>query len=174
METDLLKKIKIIRKRGVKKLSLTVSEKGINLTAPKLVPKFLILDFISKNKEWIFENSLKHKIGSGGERDFILKKPEAYKIIKKRVEYFSEKYQYKYNDIKIKNNSSSWGSCSKLKNLNFNYKVAFLPQNLMDYVVVHEICHLKELNHSRKFWDLVEKEIPNYKDLRKKLKAHLI
>jgi hypothetical protein len=63
-----------------------------------------------------------------------------------------------------------WGSCSKKGNLNFNYKIALLPQRHSDYVIVHELCHLREFNHSKKFWDLVEQAVPNHRALRTELK----
>ena len=63
-----------------------------------------------------------------------------------------------------------WGSCSKKGTLNFNYKIALLSPELRDYIIVHELCHLGEFNHSSKFWLLVEKTVPNYKTLRKQIK----
>jgi predicted metal-dependent hydrolase len=90
----------------------------------------------------------------------------ALKIIKK----FNKKYGLKYNTITIKDHKTKWGSCSKKGNLNFNYRIVFLPRRLAEYIVVHELCHLKELSHSRQYWRLVEKTLPNYKDLIRELK----
>ena len=87
-----------------------------------------------------------------------------------RFEYFNKFYSYKWNRIFIKNQKTRWGSCSKRGNLNFNYRIALLPPEAADYIIVHELCHLKEFNHSRNFWKLVEQQIPNYKILHKALK----
>lgn len=90
--------------------------------------------------------------------------------ILERLAYWQGVYGYPYGRIAIRNQSSRWGSCSKKGNLNFNYRIAFLPDALMDYVIVHEICHLKEFNHSQNFWDLVAREIPGYKKIRDELR----
>ena len=73
--------------------------------------------------------------------------------------------------VAIRNNTSRWGSCSKAGNLNFHYKTAFLSPELCRYVVVHELCHLKEFNHSIRFWLLVGTILPQYKTLRAQLRA---
>jgi predicted metal-dependent hydrolase len=69
---------------------------------------------------------------------------------------------------------SRWGSCSRKGNLNFNYKLIQLPQELADYIVVHELCHLKQFNHSHAFWNLIAETIPNHIELRKILKNQYI
>jgi predicted metal-dependent hydrolase len=68
--------------------------------------------------------------------------------------YYNEHYHFRYNRVSIKMQISRWGSCSRYGNLNFNYGLINLPQELADYVVVHELCHLKEMNHGPKFWAL--------------------
>ena len=73
--------------------------------------------------------------------------------------------------IAIRNNTSRWGSCSKAGNLNFHYKTALLSPELCQYVVVHELCHLKEFNHSARFWLLVETILPQYKTVRAQLRV---
>jgi predicted metal-dependent hydrolase len=76
--------------------------------------------------------------------------------------------------VAIKNMKSRWGSCSSKGNLNFHYRVAFLPEELLDYVIVHELCHLKLFNHSKAFWNLVAEKSPNYSQLRKQLQHHAV
>ncbi|MCA9392553.1 M48 family metallopeptidase, partial [candidate division WWE3 bacterium] len=94
---------------------------------------------------------------------------KAREIITRRVEYYAKKYNYSFNKLAIRNQKSRWGSCSKKGNLNFNYRIIFLPAKLRDYVIFHELCHLTELNHSKNFWLLVAREFPEYKDLRNQL-----
>lgn len=88
-----------------------------------------------------------------------------------RLEHFNQFYNFEYGTVRIKAQTTRWGSCSSKGNLNFNYKIALLPQHLSDYIVVHELCHLGEFNHSQDFWNLVEKTVPNYLELRAELKA---
>ena len=90
-------------------------------------------------------------------------KKEAREYITKRVEHYAEKNNFSYNKIKITTANTRWGSCSSKKNLNFTYKLIMAPKEVIDYVVVHELCHLKEMNHSKSFWNEVQKIIPNYK-----------
>lgn len=92
-------------------------------------------------------------------------------LVKSRIAHYSSIYMLKVNRIAIKNTKSRWGSCSNKGNLNFNYRIALLPQELADYIIVHELCHLVEFNHSKRFWKLVALTIPNYQELRKKLKG---
>lgn len=92
-------------------------------------------------------------------------------LIEHRIDAYNKHYQFDFNDIKLKRMKSRWGSCSRKKNLNFNTKLALLPMHLIDYVIVHELCHLAEFNHSHAFWALVAQTMPNWKVLRKELRA---
>ena len=104
-------------------------------------------------------------------RRFTLKKREqARRFVKNRIEHFNAFYNYKVNRIAIKNQTTRWGSCSSKGNLNFNYKIIYLKPAFADYLIVHELCHLGELNHSKKFWALVGKIIPDYAKINKELK----
>ncbi len=107
-----------------------------------------------------------------GEREkaFAEHKEKALALVQNRIEYFNNIYGFKYHKISIKNQRTLWGSCSRKGNLNFNYKIALLPPQSADYIIVHELCHLQEFNHSRKFWDLVVKAIPAYREVRKTLR----
>lgn len=94
-------------------------------------------------------------------------------VVHDRVRHFNQHYNLPVGRITIRNQKSRWGSCSKKGNLNFNYKLAFLPAELRDYIIVHEICHVKEFNHGRGFWELVGQTVPEYKALRKRLRKGL-
>jgi len=95
---------------------------------------------------------------------------QARLLINKRVLILSEKLKLSYNNVFIKDQKTRWGSCSEQKNLNFNWRLVMAPLEVLDYVVVHELMHLLELNHSKKFWALVERECPDYKAHRDWLK----
>lgn len=124
---------------------------------------------ISKSK-WIDEHMLKVQ-STIDERSKLEKitfeqvkelADQAVEYIPKRVKYYAEKENFVYNKITIKNLVSRWGSCSTKGNLNFNCLLMLMPDYVIDYIVVHELCHLREMNHSEKFWAEVEKIMPDY------------
>lgn len=90
----------------------------------------------------------------------------------KRVSYFSHVLGVSYGKITIRDQKTRWGSCSSKGNLSFNWRLILAPPNILDYVVVHELCHRKEMNHSPRFWALVESVMPEYKEYRKWLKEN--
>lgn len=98
-------------------------------------------------------------------------KEQTRMLVHARLAFFNAHYRYKVGRVFIKNSKSRWGSCSSRGNLNFNYKLLFLPPEVADYVIVHELCHLKEFNHGPAFWALVAQTVPNHKVLRKALRA---
>jgi predicted metal-dependent hydrolase len=77
-----------------------------------------------------------------------------------------------YNRITIRSQKTRWGSCSSAGNLNFNIRLADVPEELLDYVIVHELAHRREMNHSTDFWKIVEREIPDWRERRKRLKEY--
>ncbi len=103
-------------------------------------------------------------------KHYLTHKEAARVLIHERLNHFNEHYGFTYNRVAIRNQRSCWGSCSSLKNLNFSYRILFLPPELQNYIVVHELCHLQEMNHSQNFWSLVEQTLPEYKELKHQLK----
>lgn len=79
-----------------------------------------------------------------------------------RLHHFNQHYNFSWNRVAIRNQRRRWGSCTSLKNLNFNYKIIHLPPHLQDYIIVHELCHLQHLHHGAEFWELVAEQIPDY------------
>jgi len=87
-----------------------------------------------------------------------------------RTSQLTQKYGFNFSKVIIKGQKTRWGSCSIRKNLSFNYKLMQYREEVIDYVIIHELCHLREMNHSRRFWLLVAEICPDYKSLKKELK----
>lgn len=169
---------KIRKSKRAKRLRLAVYCDGsVVVTSPVDAQLYRIQEYVTEKRRWIYEkldffrgvqNDLSRRLSNA---DYAECKDEAKQLVTRRVEHFMKMYDVTYNVINIKNQKSRWGSCSKKRNLNFNYKIIFLPQEIQDYVIVHEICHLIEFNHSKKFWQLVEKAIPGFNDLKRQLQS---
>ena len=162
------------RSRSVR---LAVHRDGrIVVTKPKRVSQRFVDAFVAGKRQWIekkleeFSNMPEVQALKGTKEEYEKYKEVAREYARQRLEYFNQFYGFKWNTISIKNTSTRWGSCSKQGNLNFSYKIALIAPELSDYIIVHELCHLGELNHSKAFWNLVAKIIPDYKKLRKQIK----
>jgi hypothetical protein len=107
----------------------------------------------------------------GRRQDYLRHKEQARALAHGLVRHYAAAYGVPIKKIFIKNPKTRWGSASKNGNLNFHYKMVFLSPRLAEYLVVHEVCHLKEFNHSPKFWALVGQQLPDYKKLRKQLRS---
>jgi hypothetical protein len=117
---------------------------------------------MKKKFKFIFKKRRILKLKSPLTRFTNKKREEARIFVENKISYFNKFYNFEINRVAIKNTKSRWGSCSSKKNLNFNYKIIYLRPELADYLIVHELCHLGELNHSKRFRALVEKTIPDY------------
>lgn len=174
------RKISYILKRSLrsKKLCLCVYPDGtLEARAPRWLSMLEIERFILEKSQWITE-----KLHLMEERDknplFRRSSKEEYEKYKKqakelaawKLRMFNEAYGFSYKKISIRNQKTRWGSCSQKGTLSYNYKIALLPEKHADYIIVHELCHLKEFNHSRRFWELVSATVPDYKALRKELR----
>ncbi|MEI8130071.1 MAG: SprT family zinc-dependent metalloprotease [bacterium] len=160
-------------------LRINVKHDGsVVVTKPRYIPNLAVHSFVEKHSPWIearikeFAAKPAPLLGKRSRRDYVAHKERARARVHELVLKWNMHYKLPINTISIGNQTSRWGSCSSKKNLNFNYKIIFLPTELQDYIVVHELCHLKELNHSERFWNLVTESIPNHKILRAELKKY--
>ena len=147
----------------------------IIVRAPYRLPQKEIEKFIIERKGWIDEHIGIMRQRSEAEKEAVPFTEEelarmseiALDKATSRAANFSALMGVRYNKITVRRLVSRWGSCSSGKNLSFNCLLALVPDDVLDYVVVHELCHLKEMNHSEKFWREVERVIPDYKEKRK-------
>jgi len=161
-----------------KGVRITLKNNGSFLvTHPWFVSQKKAEKFFLENKDWVLKNLEKFQsndfpnlLNWGTRKDYLKNKEIARALVQERVERFNQFYNFDVNKIAIRDQKTRWGSCSSQNNLNFNYRILFLPDELVDYLIVHELCHLQEMNHSKRFWGLVGETISNYRQLSKKLR----
>ncbi len=160
-----------------RRMWLSVSHRGqIVLTLPRRWNEVLADRFVRDKATWL-QKHLTHFKQYVPVPEKILReqyqqhKERARELADGKLVYFNTHYQLSYGKISIRNQKRRWGSCSPENNLSFNYRIALLPQELADYVIVHELCHTAEHNHRRNFWNLVAKTVPNYKDCIRQLRT---
>lgn len=162
-----------------KRIRIRISPGGeVFVTKPRLVPSFFVTRFMNQKAEWIIRthDSLSRLSPSVSpsidKKAFEKYKTEALTFVKEKLPSCNAHYSFVWNIVSIRNQKTRWGSCSKKGNLNFSYKLILLPVELAEYIIVHELCHLKEFNHGKQFWNLVAKTYPDHKELRKKLQKY--
>jgi predicted metal-dependent hydrolase len=159
-----------------RRIWLTVKCDGTFLvTAPPRMDPQRVASFIHQKADWVLSKIDYFKKNPGvvvkaSIKDFKLHKSAALRLARARLEHFNKIYGFTYKKVSIRRQHTRWGSCSREGNLSFNFQIIHLPPHLSDYIIVHEICHLKEFNHSKKFWALVEKAVPNHLQIRKEFK----
>jgi len=132
--------------------------------------------FVLSKEEWIREHlrtiAQRQQLPELSETEIRILAQKAAQILPVRVRHYAEIAGVSYGRISIRSQRTRWGSCSAKGNLNFNCLLMLCPEEVQDYVVVHELCHRKELNHSAAFWAAVEKLCPDYRVHRKWLKEN--
>ena len=171
--------INILRTKR-KTISLELKNDGLLVRAPKRMSNREIQMFILSKKDWIE----KHQKIIEERRELLKQYPpyteeelkelakKAKAIIPAKVKHYAKIIEVSYGRITIRCQKTRWGSCSSKGNLNFNCILMELPDEIIDSVVVHELCHRKHMNHSKAFYDEVESVLPEYKKCRKWLKEN--
>ena len=138
--------------------------------APYRMKNADIQKFVEQKREWIEKNlrlmkekQLNQPIEPLTMEEIKQLAEKAMAKIPQRVDYYAAIVGVTYGKITIRNQKTRWGSCSRKGNLNFNCLLMLAPEAVLDYVVVHELCHRKEMNHSKRFWNEVERVLPSYK-----------
>ena len=163
-------------KSNRKTIAIQIKEDGrVVVRTPYSMSRVKAEQFIEERRDWILKNqkALKEKQDQKMVITQEMRKAgveKAMEIFPKRVEYYAQLMGISYGRITIREQKTRWGSCSGKGNLNFNWKLTLMPPEVLDYVVVHELAHRREMNHSRDFWKIVEQVLPDYQERRKRLK----
>lgn len=169
----------IIQKSRRRTISVSVMTDGrVLVKAPYGTSERTVQEFLRSKKEWITRHIEKQdreeeeasSMGYLSAYEIKQIKKQARKIISRRVEYWAEKIGVDYGRISIRLQSTRWGSCSESGNLNFNCLLVLVPQEVLDSVVVHELCHRLHMNHSKEFYAEIDRVFPDYKRCSKWLK----
>ena len=156
-------------------LSLSIKNGSLTVRAPRGTPKRVIEEAVSRHEDWISTHKEKQLIReerfkSLGELEIKELKQRAREYLKARVDYYSNIMGASYNRISVTAAKTRFGSCSSTRNISFSYRLMLYPEEAIDYVVVHELAHIFEMNHSPSFYRIVESVLPDYKARRKLLK----
>ena len=174
------KKVEVVYSNR-KSVAIQIKPDGtVVLRAPYGVPKRELNRILEEKRSWI-EVHLQEIKEQEAEQKALPKfsKQEIKELANKALAYIPERVKYyapivgvNYTRITIRNQKTRWGSCSSKGGLNFNCLLMLTPPEVVDYVVVHELCHRKEMNHSKAFWDEVEKVLPDYKSAKRWLREN--
>ncbi len=166
-------------------MTLQVVDAKLIVKAPYFLPDSIIDRFVQKHRSWIekeVEKQRWHKekfyhLGTIFDRADVDVEALWFKTMEEtvvpRAWELAQKFGDKPRSIKISRAKKRWGSCSVNGNINLSFRLAQLPTELIDYVVIHELCHLHHFNHSKAFWSLVQERYPEYKVARKRLRDYL-
>jgi len=145
--------VSIVRDKHTLNTALSINRDGLSITLNPVIDNNNAVRLIKR----LFKSDIKQYIVN----DFS-----------NILTFYSERYGFHFNQVRIKNTRSRWGSCSGKRNINLHWKLVLMPEPVRDYVIVHELCHLKHLDHSRQFWNTLASIVPDYKEQKRWLKEH--
>lgn len=157
---------------------------SVVVRTPKRCSKAVIEGFLAKHKEWIARTRIEMERRAGereekrkslpewDEEDYRRYRMAAGQVFQERAAFFAKIMGVDYGRVTVRDQKTRWGSCSAKGNLNFNWRLILAPGEVLDYVVVHELAHRREMNHSERFWRLVGDVLPDYEERRRWLKEN--
>lgn len=163
---------KLIRsKNRWRSASLKVTREGeVVVYAPVLMPRFMIDQFVEKHRKWIEKRQNLHNNQERLSTKYFSDPNNLIRFIQKKINTYSKSLKLYPKAIRYKSVKTYWGSCTPSGVISFNLKLQYVPAEAVEYVVVHELCHLKWRGHGQRFWDLVKKTYPKTNEMRQILR----
>lgn len=168
-----------------KTIAIQISADGsVTVRAPLRCKKADVEAFVQEKRGWIVKNQQelerrarereekKEQLPGWSREDYEKYRKLATRVLQQRTDYYAQRMGVVYGRITIRDQKTRWGSCSAKGNLNYNWRLILAPEEVLDYVVVHELAHRREMNHSERFWRLVEEVLPDYQRRRSWLKRN--
>jgi len=167
------------RSKRAKHISISVRSNAVRVAVPKSISFKQAHKFALTKTNWIKKHlqkleDLKSNYKSPIHDLSLINRNTAKAALVHKLESLARKHGFEYNRVFIKNQRTLWGSCSHKNNINLNYKLYILPDELQEYVILHELVHLKIKNHSKNFWNELSRYCPDYKKIKKELKHYRI
>ncbi|MBN2018197.1 MAG: M48 family metallopeptidase [Candidatus Cloacimonetes bacterium] len=159
------------------RLSISIKGSRVLVTVPKGISMKKAEQFVLSKQKWIEKHlkkyqALQDEYKQSYENAATINRAEAKRELISKLEFLAQKHGFTYNRAFIKNQKTLWGSCSAKKNINLNYKLVLLPNELQEYIMLHELVHLTHRNHSKAFWQELERFCPEYINRRKELRKY--
>ena len=158
-----------LQRSKIKNLYIYIRNGEVIVKAPSKLSNKYIEEFLYKKSKWIFEKLEEDKVKAKAEKIEEKDVERLKKIVEENIYKYSKLLGKSPKKVRIRDLKYAWGSCSSNQNISINLKLANKDERAIEYVVLHEMCHLIYMNHSRNFWNLVEKNMPKYKEYKKLL-----
>ncbi len=167
----------IKRHHAAKRMKLRVLTNGaVTVTLPRRASLASAEVFVAAQAAWIAHHLKQYTLQK---KSSLIPKGATYhthrlralRLVRDKILRWNAHYRVPFKKISIRAQTTRWGSCSRSGTLSFNYKIFFLPEQLVDYIVVHELCHVREMNHSRRFWQLVAETVRDHRERRRELRS---
>lgn len=168
--------VKFRKSARARHVRITITRDGACVvTVPKRLPTVFAERFVVEKQTWIIAKQQEMRRRREGSvrvdaPPFAEVKSEVLRFTTQEVARVNKEYGFSYAKITVRDQKTRWGSCSSRGTLSFNYRIMYLPPHLATYLVAHELCHLRERNHGARFWELVARVCPEYKQCRTELK----
>ena len=165
--------IRYIKNNRAKRIIISIKPEYVRVTVPRRQTLKNAQKFVDAKINWIKKHSNNMKILTEKSKELPkIDREEARENLEKRLSELAEQHNFQYNRVSIRSQRTRWGSCSSKDNISLNMKLLHLPQQLIDYILLHELVHTRVKNHSKDFWNELETVVPNARTVDEQLREY--
>ena len=165
--------IRFIKNNRAKRIIISIKPEFVRVTIPRRQTLKNAQKFVKQKIDWIKKHSSNmNKLVQKGKELPKINKEEARVKLGKRLSELATEHKFRYNKVSIRNQRTRWGSCSSKNNISLNMKLLHLPDQLIDYILLHELVHTRVKNHSKDFWNELETVVPNARTVDQQLRKY--